>query len=185
MCWEAQRQESREKRNGRLALRWPPASRATVLWGSYNPYPYNAIKWASTICSKYGETHGKVSLAKVFRMREALPPQTLFIQMTPGDRDSDAHSEVLVYQRYVKNVAPPLQDPEILLKYPCAHHWMPLTFPWRASGKQKLYNIWMEENEHNGNLLFEDLNYKLTHKWNWFADLEMQNIKQLGIYWEK
>lgn len=39
-------------------------------------------------------------------------------QMSPRDRDSDAYSEMLVYQWYVENVVPHLQDPEILLKYP-------------------------------------------------------------------
>ena len=43
----------------------------------------------------------------------------------------------------------------------------------------------MEENENNINLLFEELNYKLIQRWKWYTDLEMQNIKQLGIYWEK
>lgn len=43
----------------------------------------------------------------------------------------------------------------------------------------------MEGSEYNVKLLFEELNYKLTQGWKLYTDLEMKNIKQLGIYWEK
>ena len=40
------------------------------------------------------------------------------MKMTPRDQDSDTNSEMLLYQWYVENAIPHLQDPEILLKDP-------------------------------------------------------------------
>ena len=105
--------------------------------------------------------------------------------MSPRDRDSDAYSEMPVYQWYVENVVPHLQDPEILLKYPRTLRWPSLTFPWRAYDEPKFYNIGMEESDYNVNLWFEGLNGELTQKGEWWTNLEMQKIKQLGIHWER
>lgn len=46
----------------------------------------------------------------------------VFMQMTPGDQDSDTNSEMLIYHWYVENAIPHLKDPEILLKDPRTHH---------------------------------------------------------------
>lgn len=118
------------------------------------------IKWASIICSKMPETHGKTPLAQIGQAEESPPSfdSSMCLSKWPLGTGIQRHIQRCLFnQWYVENAVPHLQDPEILLKYPCIHHWASLTFTWSTSDKQKFCNIWMEGSEYNVNLLFEEL----------------------------
>jgi hypothetical protein len=81
---------------------------------------YCQFKWDSILCSNIPETHGKLSQAPF--CWGAGKASLLPLKCSPGGRDSDAYSEMPVYQWYVGNVVPHLQSPSNPAEYPWTHH---------------------------------------------------------------